>query len=223
MTEAVRPLPAPALVVDGSQTAVFAGVLGAGGEWLARSRESGAPLERLFPAVAAVLEEAAVELDGLRALVYCEGPGSTLGLRLCAMALETWRRLAPAPPALFAYNSLELAAARIAAESPTGEAWLVSDWKKGAWHALPIRDGVIGALETIDDARLSRLPGPVHHLPQRKGWQAPPESARTVRYAPERIAGLLDGGSLLRPTAAVRLFEAAPPQFARWTPERHRA
>ena len=49
---------APSLVIDGSGSAVFAGVLGQDGNWLAQSKQDGAPLESLFPTVEATLEAA---------------------------------------------------------------------------------------------------------------------------------------------------------------------
>ena len=150
--------PAPRLVIDGSGSSVFVGVLGKDGGWLAKSERKGAPLESLFPAVEAALETAQLTLEELRNFIYCEGPGSVLGLRLCAMAIETWGRLYPKPAHYYAYNSLQLSAALICVESPKiDNALLVSDWKKGTWNAVKITKGQPGQTEVADDLSLIHI------------------------------------------------------------------
>lgn len=212
---------APTLVIDGSGSAVFAGVLGQDGKWLAISEQDGTPLESLFPTVEATLKIAQLSLSDLRSFIYCEGPGSVLGLRLCAMAIETWSRLNPESAHYYAYNSLQLTAALICVDTPNlDNALLVSDWKKGAWNAVKINQGQPGPTEVADDAMIADWTGPLYHLPQRKGWQKPPTGATTVEYCPQRLAEALNR---LKPTEDVELYASGINVFQKWTPERHRA
>jgi len=214
----------PALVIDGSGSSVFAGVLGEEQQWLAQSTFSGAPLEMLFPCVEDVLKAAKLALPELRSFIYCEGPGSVLGLRLCAMAIETWTRLYPQSADYFAYNALQLSAALLVKDQALpAQTLLVSDWKKGAWNAVQITDGKIGDTGVVDSAELESWEGGLYHLPQRKGWQSPPAQAQTVAFAPERLNEALDTSDLLRPTAGVELYSNGVNTFAKWTAERHRA
>lgn len=211
----------PALVIDGSGSSVFAGVLGADGTWLAHSETSGAALECLFPTVDATLKAAQLSLADLRGFIYCEGPGSVLGLRLCAMAIETWSRLYPASAHYSGYNSLQLSAALICADTPgIDSALLVSDWKKGAWNAVTIQDGRPTATDVADDAMIANWTGPLYHLPQRKGWQKPPANAIAVDYHPARLPEVLH---LPTPTEDVALYASGINVFKKWIPERHRA
>lgn len=215
---------APALIIDGSGASVFAGVLGDDGNWLAKSEQAGAPLESLFPTVEGVLKSARLSLADIRGFIYCEGPGSVLGLRLCAMAIETWSRLSPDSAHYFAYNSLQLTAALICADDLELEnALLVSDWKKGAWNAVTIRNGQPGITDSIDAAALADRVGPLYHLPQRKGWQRPPAGAIPVSYSPTRLPEVLSRPGLLKPTTGVELYASGINVFQKWTPERHRA
>lgn len=214
----------PALVIDGSGSAVFAGVLGPNQQWLARSELSGAPLEQLFPAVESVLKDAGLALSELRSYLYCEGPGSVLGLRLCAMAIETWSRLYPQSAHCFAYNTLQLSAALLRRDVALPEqALLISDWKKGAWNAVYLNAGQIGATCVVESAELEAWTGALYHLPQRKGWQSPPPQATPLRFAPGRLHEVLDQPGLLRATAGVELYANGVNTFAKWTAERHRA
>ncbi|MDP4878974.1 MAG: hypothetical protein NWR36_03735 [Opitutales bacterium] len=168
----------PALAIDGSGSEVYAGILGADGQWLAQSSQTGAPLEMLFPTFEATLKEAGLSLTDLRSYIYCEGPGSVLGLRLCAMAIETWSRLNPQSAHCYAYNTLQLCATLLLKdETLPKRTLLVSDWKKGAWNAVSLTDGEIGDTSVADDTTIAEWEGAVYHLPQRKGWQKPPANA----------------------------------------------
>jgi len=225
-TCAAAPQPeTPALVIDGSGSAVFAGILSDSGTWRAQLELTGAPLECLFPLVKQVLHQAGLTLADLRSFLYCEGPGSVLGMRLCAMAIETWTRLYPDAAACFAYNSLQLTAALLLADNPgLGQALLVSDWKKGAWNAVHITDGHAQKTGVVDDEAIAAWTGPLYHLPQRKGWQKPPSKALQLSYNPRRIDEMLrQQPGLLHQTEGVQLYATGINTFRKWTPERHRA
>ena len=76
------------LVIDGSGSSVFAGLLDADRQWSTKIKRDGAPLEELFPVVQLALTESGLSLNDIGSYIYCEGPGSVLGLRLCAMAVS---------------------------------------------------------------------------------------------------------------------------------------
>lgn len=221
------PLPShpkyPALVIDASGSSVFTGILASEQQWLAKAELSGAPLEMLFPAVEEVLQLAQLKLAQVRSFIYCEGPGSILGLRLCAMAIETWTHLYPDAAPCFAYNSLQLSAALLVKDValPT-HALLVSDWKKGAWNAVHITRGVISCTSVVEQAELEDWQSALYHLPQRKGWQTPPAQANSLQFAPERLHEVLNTTVRLRPTQGVELYSNGVNTFAKWNGQRHR-
>jgi tRNA threonylcarbamoyladenosine biosynthesis protein TsaB len=215
----------PALVVDGSGTSIFTGVLGARGRWLAKSEQDVPALEGLFPSVEDSLQQAGLQFADIRSYLYCEGPGSSLGLRLCAMAIETWTRLFPDSANLFSYNSLHLTAANLLVETPDiDEALIVTDWKKGAWNSISITDGKMAPIEVIDEASLATSERPLYHLPQRKGWQqAPPQGAIELSYKPCTLNRILTMPSLLKSTGQIELYNSGINTFQKWIPTRHRA
>jgi len=213
----------PALVVDGSGPCFFAGILGSSGAWLDYRKAEAPALESLFPTVDEVLRGAGVDLSDIRSFVYCEGPGSVLGLRLCAMAIETWRRIYETPARLYGYNSLKLVAAELLRhEGIREEALLISDWKKDSWNSLKIADDGLGEVAPVSAGELSQWKGPLYHLPARKGWQKPPDRAQEVSYNPESLASLLPVAELLAPREKVELYNSGVNSFRKWTPERHR-
>ncbi len=214
----------PALVIDGSGSSVFSSILGNGAKWLGISEQAGAPLEELFHSVEKTLADAELTLADIRSYIYCEGPGSVLGLRLCAMAMETWSRMYPKSANFYSYNSLQLSASALKAEQPDLEnALIVSDWKKGAWNAIRIDQGTIGEAEVIDDEQLDNWSEALYHLPQRKGWQAPPENTVTLSYTPSSLNDVWQANRLLRQTEGIVLYSTGINTFQKWTPNRHRA
>ncbi len=214
----------PALAIDGSSSGTFAGMIGPKGNWLAQCFCEKAPLEGLFPTVKSVLAETGQHFGDIRSYLYCEGPGSVLGLRLCAMAIETWSRLYPDSAQFFAYNSLQLAAVRLVHDTPDlPESLVISDWKKTAWNAVRIQSGQPATTEALPADALARWDGPVYHLPARKGWQSPPAGARQLDYDPAELRRFLQAPGLLRPTETIQLYSAGTNAFQKWTPTRHRA
>jgi tRNA threonylcarbamoyladenosine biosynthesis protein TsaB len=214
----------PALVIDGSSTEFFSGILGSEGRWLSSKKAAEPALESLFETVDAVLGSADQKLDHIQSFLYCEGPGSVLGLRLCAMAIETWMRIHPAQTGLYAYNSLKLVAAGLVKEKGLrDDALLISDWKKDTWNGLRIISGEPTGVGPVSAETLSQWEGPLYHLPARKGWQKPPENTIEVAYEPERLGELLAYPGLIERRERVDLYGSGINTFQKWTPERHRA
>ncbi|NCG08554.1 MAG: hypothetical protein GWO81_03135 [Verrucomicrobia bacterium] len=212
------------LGIDASNPACFAGLLDRDNNWLAHKSIEGPALETLFAEVETVLSRAKLPLQAIPRYLYCEGPGSPLGLRLAAMAIQTWRTLQDGSPPCLAYDSLQLAAHCLRLDHPDlSEALLVADWKKDTWNAVTLEKGQVNACKPIPQAYLEAWEGPRYHLPQRKGWQAPPSNAVALRYTPEHLDKLIDSHGLLRAVDSPEPFASAPANFQNWVPERHRA
>ena len=212
------------LVIDGSGSKVFAGILDAENRWLVKLERDGSPLEELFSVIEAVLTESGLSLTEIGSYIYCMGPGSVLGLRLCAMAIETWARLYPKSAQYYKYNSLQLSAHALLYATPDlKDALIVSDWKKGAWNALYIKGGHVGATEVIDNGALNDWENLIYHLPQRKGWQSPPNKVQTLRYDPSILGAIRDASGLLQITDRIELYSSGINTFQKWTQTRHRA
>ena len=212
------------LVIDCSDGEVFCGVLDSAGAWLSSKKEGPGALEALFPNVADVLRGANCSLDSMGRFVYCRGPGSVLGLRMGAMAIETWCRLSCRPVERVGYGSLELTAELLLLDQPgLQDAVLLADWKKDSWHVLMIEQGRIGSVAPLPTEAIESLDRPLFHLPRRKGWQAPPNGAHSLAYEPERLDVVLSRPEFLQSSEAVELFQPGGNTFTKWTPQRHRA
>ena len=211
----------PTLVIDGSSASTFVGLLDGERQWLAGNSQRVAPLEGLFPMVEAVFSSAGCQLAEVHHFVYCEGPGSVLGIRLCAMAIQTWGQLSKSAVQYFSYNSLELTAGLLVRDTGKIErALLIAGWKKNVWHSIEISNGRIGAIAAIDDRAVHDWSdGPLFSLPQRKGWQTVPAGAITLEYSPRRLPEV---AYLLKSTKTIELYSSNMNTFQKWVPQRHR-
>ncbi len=211
----------PSLVVDGSSVSTFVGLLGTDDKWVSQVCQECAPLEGLFPSVEKTLNAVQFPISEIKNFIYCEGPGSVLGLRLCAMAIHTWGCLCEPTAHYFSYNSLELSAQLVVLDNPNmNQALLISDWKKDAWNSIVIRKGRSGCVVKMDDRAVNNWKdGPLFYLPQRKGWQEIPEKAITLEYSPQRLPEAMH---LLKKTKKIELYTTNMNVFQKWIPQRHR-
>lgn len=195
---------APLLVIDAASSRVQVGWLEAGGvgRWAVSEEESGIAVFR-------GIEQLGVEVAAAGAFLFCEGPGSILGIRTVAMALRAWTTLKPRP--IFAYNSLAL----IAHALPDPEVTVIADARRDAWHAFRRAHG----LARIPTAGLS---GALVMPEGFRNWTSLPEGVRPTPYSVGDLLGATAEQDLLRPTPAPDAFLHEEPSYATWTPQVHR-
>lgn len=195
----------PALVIDAASSEIQVGLLKSDGAqtWNVSSDEAGVAV---FQGVQAL----GVDLNDIAAFVYCDGPGSVLGIRTVAMALRTWRLLRPRP--MFAYCSLAVVAHAIGRENVS----VIADARRESWHSFRLGEG----LRRVPVAALSGelvMPQNFRH------WSTLPPNVQVVPYS---LAGLLPkvwDADLLQETDSPDAFLHEEPSYVTWTPQIHRA
>jgi tRNA threonylcarbamoyladenosine biosynthesis protein TsaB len=196
---------APLLLIDAASTRVQVGLLGASGpaRWAALDGEAGV-------AVFTGIAQLGVDPAAVGAFVFCEGPGSILGIRTAAMAIRTWQTLAPRPA--FAYGSLALVAAALGRDDVA----IVADARRDSWHFQKL-GGPLRRLPTAELAGELIMPENFRH------WTPLPAGLQRTPYD---VAALLAAGPdapLFRETDAPDAFLHEDPSYATWTPQIHRA
>lgn len=195
----------PALVIDASSSLVQVGWLESAGpaRWFASPEEAGV-------AVFELVARAGLDPDRAGAFVFCDGPGSVLGIRTVAMALRTWTLLRPRP--VFAYSSLALVAHALGRP----EVGVIADARRETWHHFQLGSG----LKRLPAAQLTgELLMPEHF----RHWSALPAG---VARTPYDLASLLPRAweaDLLIATDAPDAFLHEEPSYVTWTPQIHRA
>jgi tRNA threonylcarbamoyladenosine biosynthesis protein TsaB len=198
---------APLVVLDAASTRVQVGWLAANAapRWENSDEEAGIGVFR-------GIEKLGVDVSGAGAFLFCDGPGSVLGVRTTAMALRTWGVVAPRP--MFAYHSLAVVAHALARTEVT----VIADARRDSWHAFTLNPG--GALRRVPTADLAgelAMPEPFRH------WSALPAGVTRVPYSLAELLPRVADADLFRPTDAPDAFLHEEPSYVTWTPQIHRA
>lgn len=198
----------PALLIDAASSLVQVAALLPDGraEWQTTNAEAGIGI---FEAIAQLQT---LDPGRAAAFIYCDGPGSILGIRTAAMALRTWCVLQPRP--LFAYSSLAVVAHAL--NRP--EVAVIADARRDTWHHYQLGHG-LRRVATADLTGTGELLMPEGF----RQWSTLPRPVATTSY---RLAELLPhvwDVDLLRATDAPDAFLHEEPSYVTWTPQIHRA
>ncbi len=210
----------PVLVMDACGATVQTGIY-KNGEWLARADSEGDALENLYELCGACLDEAGLELKQLGAYLFAEGPGSMLGIRLTAMAINTWRCLPGLNHPIFSYRSIDLAALELAGEKKLSNFSLVTRLRKKAYIVLRCDESQSAVPEVLSDESIQTLKEPVWELllKGRDPHTYPQQWPYSIESLPERLHRA-DLKLYAHETAAP--FQIQKPEYQRWQGERHR-
>ena len=210
------------LVIDTSSQTTFVGICHEG-TWLSLQSSEEPALESLFLLLDKAFEEASLERSNIDTILYCAGPGSTLGVRLACMALRAWKSIGlfnNTPT--YSYLSLPLTAAIAEIEhAPIHPFYVITELRKNAWNLLTVPAPSI--LGTIEEA--SELPDPTGHyfyFPQRRRNPDLPKLTTEAAYSIEQLPKVIDHPSLFIPTDTPAPWDIREPTYAKWTAERHR-
>jgi tRNA threonylcarbamoyladenosine biosynthesis protein TsaB len=151
-----------------------------------------------------------VDLADVDAFVFCEGPGSILGIRTVAMAIRAWNTLQVRP--VFTYRSLTL----VAEAMQERETSVIADARRELWHHFRLG----GVLNRVSAAELSGrivMPEGFRH------WSALPAGVSMVPYDVATLLRRAETANLFQPTSAPDAFLHEEPSYVTWTPAIHRA
>ena len=184
--------------------------------WSVKPGEAG---EQVFLGVNDVLALAGIDLDAVDAFIFCDGPGSVLGIRTTAVALRTWRVVRERPS--YAFCSLTVVAKKIALSDGRRDCAVIADARRDTWHHVAI--DAAGTISNLHRLPTTALSGALVMPEGFRQWTQLPAQVTTVPYS---LA------TLLPPLAETELFYSAPepdaflheePVYKTWTPQVHRA
>ena len=185
--------------------------------WRTLAREEKPALESLFEAISKSLEEIDSSATAIDAILFCEGPGSTLGLRIAAMAVKTILRENEPSPTLFTYNALDLAAIM----SNDFSRPILAPFRKGKrLLRSPISNSATGSIEVLEEPISESLATEAFHLPSLRSWETLPEGLDVLDYDISLIAGLSGLAPILRHAEMPEVFTPLPAEFRKWKPAR---
>jgi tRNA threonylcarbamoyladenosine biosynthesis protein TsaB len=196
---------APVLLIDAASSRVQVGLLAADGtgDWAASTEEAGV-------GVFQCLEQLKVHPGYVGAFIFCDGPGSVLGIRTVAMALRTWSMLTPRP--MFAYHSLAVVAQALGRPGVQ----IIADARRDAWHCLTVG-------ETLRRVPTAELGGELMMPEGFRHWTPLPAGVRLTPYSLATLLPQIMDEDLFRATEAPDAFLHEEPSYVTWTPQIHRA
>jgi tRNA threonylcarbamoyladenosine biosynthesis protein TsaB len=207
------------LILDAASKRVQVGLLCAGSPAIWRSTEAEAGTE-VFANADALLKGAGLKVCDIGAFVFCEGPGSMLGIRIVAMALRTWEILAPHP--IYAYQSLAVAGRFAWMQKAPRNFTVIADARRETWHCQPVgADGRMPALQRVAAAAVPR--GEVLMPENFRAWAPPPCPAAVCGYDLAEIFPAIANGGHFHRVAVPDAFQHEVPKYKKWSAQIHRA
>jgi tRNA threonylcarbamoyladenosine biosynthesis protein TsaB len=211
------------LLIDSASAFVQAGLWrrDGGAIWHQSEREAGIAV---FECAGAALADARIGVGDLGGLVFCEGPGSILGIRTAAMALRTWQTRGTHVLPAFAYRSLELVAQDLRSSGRRTSFAVIADARRDAWHWVEVADGQdLQALRRVPRSVLADFAGDLFMPAGLRVWTPPPRAALEVSYSLAALWRRQSDAELLRPAPEPDAFLHEDSVYAPWTPQIHRA
>jgi tRNA threonylcarbamoyladenosine biosynthesis protein TsaB len=211
------------LLIDSSSTCIQVGLWQLDGEviWNTSELEAGIAI---FAGVDALLARTGLGVADLGALVFCEGPGSILGIRTAAMALRLWSSTGGRALPVFAYRSLELVAHDLRRRGISAPFAVLADARRDSWHwvaATP--EGAIGTLQRVPTTTVAAFAGRLVTPAGFRAWARLPGEFSTVPYALPDLWQHQGDADLLREAPQPDAFLHEDASYVAWNPQIHRA
>jgi tRNA threonylcarbamoyladenosine biosynthesis protein TsaB len=209
----------PYLVVDASSPDLHSGVIKKE-QWLSLKTFQGDTLESLTKLVDECLKESSLNMESIKGFIFCEGPGSLLGLRLSAMAINTWKVLADQTTAtpLLCYKSLPALGIQLQ-KGKSGFDHVVSPFRKGFYNHYDIKQETLSLIEAETAQSLN---GKIAFLPQRRLKEKLNESWQQVTYSLKDLPAIIAKKGLLHQADYADAWVPEETEYVRWSQERHR-
>lgn len=231
------------LLIDTASARVQIGLWTRGGSdlrallWLVSDTEASTGL---FACVEELLAKNDLRIADVNAFLFCEGPGSVLGIRTAAVALRTWRVIAPGAT-IYSYQSLALVARSIG----DADVGVIADARRNTWHFMKngsalrrLTTAEVTALTTANagtdgtgsadsesvinaEDKVTSLVMPEHF----RHWTTLPEGVAKTSYD---LAALVQNpavadADLFRATDEPDAFQHEDNAYVTWTPHIHQA
>jgi hypothetical protein len=204
------------LVVDASSTRIQVGIPG-DMDWVHVETVELPAMEGLFQAISRLTKKTGVNPCEVGELFFCEGPGSTLGLRITAAFAKTLLWEGRGKISLYSYNALDLATRMTDQPLLHLQAPFRKGWRFVRTHS---QTSAIGSKNLHESKEALSLFPESHHLPGPRSIRESIDSDKRIEYDLTRTKGLKD----LRPVAERSdtpvVYSPVPPTFKKWEPAR---
>jgi len=208
------------LLIDSSSQRLCVSAFDTDGKLVTRASAEDASLV-LFSSIAELLSEISLKLDELKAIGFCSGPGSMLGLRTAAIGIRAWQATGILDAvSIYSFASLQIGAelARLQ-ENGDDDFLLVTDARRNSWNAIERKNGCNSEVRLISQESLDAYSGRIYTLSDFPIWGQPSRTLTQIPYLPEKVFSESGIVSLLQPAPEVELLSLRGSEFAKWIPK----
>lgn len=202
-------------LLGNTQVGIFAN-----GKWLELEHSSKEPLQSLFFLVEKVLKDKGLKMKDIGGYVFCQGPGSLLGIRLTAMAIRTWKAIDKGDKKLiYGYSSMAALGKMVEGDKGKVDGYLARPIRQNGWAVAKVATPLEHS--ELSDEQMGELTSKVFGM---RGAKAPlcPQYYE-VAYNLQQLEGK-DFLNILFEVedGAVDAKVGQPQSFKKWDGERHR-
>lgn len=210
------------LLLDAASPLVQTG-LWRGGNWLRRIESREEAGRSLFSGVAEILRTENITLDSLGGFLFCHGPGSMLGIRIAAMAINGWQTLLPKPIPVFSYSSHAVLAQRLITDGAATPFHVISDARRQRWNVTSVHGpDAVDSLQRLSNDELAALQGDFYRMEEIVRGEPPVAIRATIPYDLEAQPMVFLKAGLLQRSASAEPLVQEGPVYQKWSAERHR-
>lgn len=209
------------LVHDAASAQVQVGLLRASRPtvWHSATTEAGTGL---FAGTEACLRESGADIGEVGAFIFCEGPGSILGIRTVAMAIRSWQTINTRPCPAYRYQSLALLAHELARNTAAVPCAVITDARRETWNCVVIgATRTVGALQRLAATDTAALPGDLWQPSAFRAWAQPPRPTKDCAYDVAALLAAHADADLFTPTDAPDAFQHTAPDYKKWSAQIH--
>lgn len=207
--------------VSGSKTQVG---LWEKGKWISFYDKAVPGSEGFFEGLHVCLDSTEKVLSSIKNFVFCEGPGSIMGIRSVAMALKTWRCIAPKPLSLNIFSYTSLAFFKAYLEKKGEENFIITTRVgKDNWVLLTTQNTIVPtSLEAL--AKKNEKIFCLDRTPNRQCEESPFQleiffEDYTIQYFPD----IFLNSCFLRKVEKIDALLLKESEFVKWSGLRHKA
>ena len=204
------------LAVDASSTRIQVGIP-TEMDWVHLETVELPAMEGLFQAISNLLDKSGINLCEVGELFFCEGPGSTLGLRITAAFAKTLLWEGRGKISLYSYNALDLASRMTDQPLLHLQAPSRKGWRFVRTHS---KTSAIGNKNLHESKEALSLFPESHHLPDPRSIGESIDSDKRIEYDLNRTKGLKDLRAVSERADTPVVYSPVPPTFKRWEPAR---
>ena len=171
-------------------------------------------MEGLFSASNEALQTAKKKWEEVDAIFFCEGPGSTLGLRIACAFIRTIQWSNRSNLRLFRYNALDMA--NLLCNSPAS---IQAPFRRG-FRFVRTGEEPIGRIEIFKTEEAGQLFPDSMHLPDpRNSQEEIPPDKKICYHLGDQIKNVREMLAICQECDEAIPYSPRPPEFKKWVPQ----